>query len=147
MVKTRHTHFVDNNTEHWLNEKWRPMMGWMYMCICTFDFMIAPVLWSLLQAKNNGMITSQWQPLTLQGAGLFHLAMGAILGITAYGRTQEKLNNNTMIVPQGVLPYSPSNTQQSSNFSNQSTTSPVPAAITTGFAGKKGPIYPSDPVI
>jgi hypothetical protein len=33
----------------------------------------------------------QWQPLTLQGAGLFHLAMGAVLGIAAYGRTKEKM--------------------------------------------------------
>jgi hypothetical protein len=30
--------------------------------------------------------------LTLQGAGLFHIAMGAVLGIAAFGRTQEKLN-------------------------------------------------------
>jgi murein DD-endopeptidase MepM/ murein hydrolase activator NlpD len=29
--------------------------------------------------------------LTLQGAGLFHIAMGAVLGLAAYGRTQEKL--------------------------------------------------------
>jgi len=34
---------------------------------------------------------SQWMPLTLQGAGLFHIAMGAVLGITAFGRTQEKI--------------------------------------------------------
>ena len=30
-------------------------------------------------------------PLTLQGAGLFHIAMGAVLGIAAFGRTQEKI--------------------------------------------------------
>jgi hypothetical protein len=35
---------------------------------------------------------TQWNPLTLQGAGLFHIAMGAVLGIAAFGRTQEKLN-------------------------------------------------------
>jgi hypothetical protein len=34
---------------------------------------------------------TQWNPLTLQGAGLFHIAMGAVLGISAFGRTQEKL--------------------------------------------------------
>jgi len=27
----------------------------------------------------------------LQGAGLFHVAMGAVLGIAAYGRTKEKI--------------------------------------------------------
>jgi hypothetical protein len=51
---------------------------------------IFPVLWSLLQAMTHQPIT-QWNPLTLQGAGLFHLAMGAVLGIAAFGRTQEKL--------------------------------------------------------
>ena len=34
---------------------------------------------------------TQWDPLTLKGAGLFHIAMGAVLGIAAFGRTQEKL--------------------------------------------------------
>ena len=32
-----------------------------------------------------------WQPISLQGAGLFHIAMGAVLGIAAYGRTKEKI--------------------------------------------------------
>ena len=54
--------------------------------------MIAPIMWSLLQALSKGAVQAQWQPLTLQGAGLFHVAMGAVLGIAAYGRTQEKLN-------------------------------------------------------
>ena len=82
----------EKKKEDWMNSKWRPMMGWMYMLVCMFDFMLAPVLWSLLQAVYKGGISTQWQPLTLQGAGLFHIAMGAILGIAAYGRTQEKLN-------------------------------------------------------
>lgn len=94
---TKHKHVRHPPAEHWLNEKWRPAMGWMYMAICIFDFMIAPILWSVLQSRDHGQITSQWQPLTLQGAGLFHLAMGAILGITAYGRTQEKLNGSSML--------------------------------------------------
>jgi Holin of 3TMs, for gene-transfer release len=95
MPKHRHHHHYqtsEQKKEDWMNSKWRPMMGWMYMAICLFDFMIAPVLWSLVQAKFHGGITTQWQPLTLQGAGLFHVAMGAVLGVTAYGRTQEKLN-------------------------------------------------------
>lgn len=78
--------------EDWLNSKWRPSMGWMYMCICLFDFMVAPILWTVIQAVFKGGITTQWQPLTLQGAGLFHVAMGAVIGISAHGRTQEKLN-------------------------------------------------------
>ena len=66
-------------------------MGWVYMATCTADFVIFPVLWSLLQAMSKGQVTNQWQPLTLQGAGLYHIAMGAVLGIAAYGRTKEKL--------------------------------------------------------
>jgi len=60
---------------------------------CTTDFVIFPVLWSVLQAISHGQVTSQWQPLTLQGAGLYHIAMGAVLGIAAYGRTKEKLES------------------------------------------------------
>jgi Holin of 3TMs, for gene-transfer release len=81
----------ERKKEDWMNSKWRPMMGWMYMAVCTFDFMIAPILWSIVQAMAHGSVQTQWQPLTLQGAGLFHLAMGAVLGLSAYGRTQEKL--------------------------------------------------------
>jgi len=76
--------------EDWMNSKWRPMMGWMYMLVCTMDMVIFPILWSLLQTFTHTQIT-QWNPLTLQGAGLFHIAMGAVLGIAAFGRTQEKL--------------------------------------------------------
>ena len=74
-----------------MNAKWRPMMGWMYMLVCTMDMIVFPILWSLLQTFTHTQIT-QWNPLTLQGAGLFHIAMGAVLGIAAFGRTQEKLN-------------------------------------------------------
>jgi hypothetical protein len=81
----------DKESEHWINSKWRPAMGWLYMATCFFDFILFPVLWSLLQALNQGSVTTQWQPLTLQGAGLYHIAMGAVLGIAAYGRTKEKV--------------------------------------------------------
>ena len=66
-------------------------MGWVYMLTCTMDFIAFPILWSLLQSLSAGQVTSQWQPLTLQGAGLYHIAMGAVLGIAAYGRTKEKV--------------------------------------------------------
>lgn len=77
--------------EDWMNSKWRPMMGWMYMAVCMADFVLFPVLWSLVQVIGDGKVETQWSPITLQGAGLFHMAMGAILGIAAFGRTQEKM--------------------------------------------------------
>ena len=80
------------SNDDWMKTKWRPMMGWVYMSTCTFDFVIAPILWSILQADFAGQVTSQWTPLTLQGAGLYHVAMGAVLGLTAFGRTQEKIS-------------------------------------------------------
>ena len=94
--------------EHWLNSKWRPAMGWMYLGVCIFDFVVAPILWSILQALYKGQVTSQWQPLTMQGAGLFHLSMGAIIGISAYGRTQEKMAgvNTPTIPPTPITPVS-----------------------------------------
>ena len=86
---------VANDNTDWINKKWRPVMGWVYMMTCTCDFVIFPILWSLLQALTHGNVTSQWQPLTLQGAGLYHIAMGAVLGIAAYGRTKEKIEGKS----------------------------------------------------
>jgi len=77
--------------EDWINRKWRPMMAVMYFTVCICDFIIFPVLWSLFQAYFEGQVTTPWTPLTLQGAGLFHMAMGAILGVTAWTRGQEKI--------------------------------------------------------
>ena len=98
----------EKKKEDWMNSKWRPMMGWIYMGTCFCDFVLFPILWSLLQAVLKQPV-SQWQPLTLQGAGLYHIAMGAVLGIAAMGRTQEKLagaNNGGANVSAGISPAS-----------------------------------------
>lgn len=97
---------AEQKKEDWMNSKWRPAMGWLYMSVCAFDFVIFPILWSLVQALHGGQVTNQWQPLTLQGAGLFHIAMGAVLGLAAYGRTQEKVagaNNGGLALPSGPV--------------------------------------------
>jgi len=91
---TKEQRAEDKQVEDWMTKKWRPMMAIMYMCVCVFDFILAPILWAVVQfwetsAANDAF--RQWQPLTLQGAGLFHMAMGAVLGITAWSRGQEKL--------------------------------------------------------
>jgi hypothetical protein len=95
--------------EDWMNSKWRPMMGWSYMLTCIADFVVFPVLWSVVQVIGGGEVRTQWQPITLQGAGLYHIAMGAVLGIAAYGRTQEKLGDKagaTMPAP-SIPPSTP----------------------------------------
>lgn len=82
---------TDDKFGTFVNSKWRPLMAFLYMVTCFTDFVLFPILWSVLQAVHAGQVTSQWSPLTLQGAGLYHLAMGAVLGLAAYGRSQEKI--------------------------------------------------------
>ena len=82
---------TDDKFGQFINSKWRPMMAFIYMVTCATDFVVFPILWSVLQAVQGGQVTSQWSPLTLQGAGLYHIAMGAVLGLAAYGRSQEKI--------------------------------------------------------
>jgi hypothetical protein len=134
----------DKKKEDWMNAKWRPAMGWLYLVVCFFDFVAFPILWSVLQGLFHGTINSQWQPLTLQGAGLFHIAMGAIIGVAAWGRTQEKLNganNGGIQLPANVgttyQPPQPNNQPAASNFNTPETTgfnTGVGAfAPTTGF--------------
>jgi hypothetical protein len=92
------------NKETGFNNKWRPAMGWLYLGVCAFDFIIFPILWNLAQATYlKQVVFTQWNPLTLQGAGFFHIAMGAVLGISAYGRTQEKIEDKK-IVAQTITP-------------------------------------------
>jgi len=82
------------NKEDWINKKWRPMMGWQYMAVCVFDFIIFPILYAVVQFWETQAVNDafrQWEPITLQGAGLYHMAMGAVLGIAAWSRGQEKM--------------------------------------------------------
>ena len=81
--------------EDWMSKRWRPMMGWLYMGTCTVDFIVFPIVWSILQAATGQNVT-QWNPITLQGAGLYHLAMGAICGVAAWSRGQEKMAGSGM---------------------------------------------------
>ena len=144
----------EKKDEDWMQKKWRPAMGWMYMGICTLDMAVFPVLWAMLQMFQNTAIT-QWQPLTLQGAGLFHIAMGAVLGIAAFGRTQEKLAgaavnptaSGTPLPTPGFAPAVGSMPLSANIMSTRIEPSFAPAAITTGFGGKKAPPEPDYPEI
>jgi len=123
--------------EDWMNSKWRPAMGWMYMAVCMADFVLFPVLWSLVQVIGGGRVETQWSPITLQGAGLFHMAMGAILGIAAYGRTQEKLNDKagvTAPAPSFGAPATPAPA-----FGAPATSAPQPVPAFGAPAAKPAP--------
>ena len=75
-------------SEGWVNNRWRPAMAWSYFAICLCDFIIFPVFTAVWYSPKQ---YHEWHPLTLQGGGLYHMAMGAIIGVTAWQRTQEKI--------------------------------------------------------
>ena len=83
---------------------WRGYAAWVYMIICLYDFLFAPLGLQLYMAIIHLPPSAfVWVPLTLQGGGLFHLAYGAILGVSAWGKMQENtaLINN---IPTGEQP-------------------------------------------
>lgn len=158
--------------DDWMTKKWRPMMAMMYMFCCLADFFIFPIMFTVVQfwetqAANDAF--RQWVPITLQGGGLFHVAMGAVLGVSAYGRTQEKLNGAAAGAP--ALPTSgvPTPSLSSATPTMQPTAfaapapatnswgaqplgggvgsavpaaeswNPAPAAVSTGWGGKAAP--------
>lgn len=110
MSDTENGEVENKKEEHWSKSYWRPAMGWSYMAICLFDFMLAPVFFGILSAVTKTPMIA-WKSLTLAEGGLFHLAMGAVLGISAFGRTQEKttrINAETQENPQIKRPTPPS---------------------------------------
>ena len=74
----------------WVRRKWRPLTGVTYIFINICDFVVFPVLWNLAQLFTDAALTG-YIPLTLQAGGLFHLSFGAILGVAAWSRGQEKI--------------------------------------------------------
>lgn len=153
--------------EDWMQKKWRPAMGWMYMLICTLDMGVFPILWAIVQTLNHQPLV-QWSPLTLQGAGLFHIAMGAVLGISAFGRTQEKLAGTAAnpTATTTTVNTTPAAAPSANTFGSMGSVSPgamgamgsSPATmnfggaaatptVTTGFGGKKAPPEPMYPEI
>jgi uncharacterized membrane protein len=83
---------IDNakQDEHWAKAYWRPAMGWLYMLICLVDFVVFPAISMFLPIVTKLQYVA-WQSLSLSNGGLIHMAFGAILGVAAYGRTQEKV--------------------------------------------------------
>ena len=111
-MATNNTTDKPNNSK-WFQEWWLPLLSFMYIAICVCDFIVFPVLTSMHNAKIEDKIVAEiqtnqtaqaafidayekattlkeWQPLTLMGGGLFHLAMGSILTGGAVTRGLQK---------------------------------------------------------
>ena len=71
-------------------------MAWQYFIVCLCDFIIFPSL-AMYYATNHGMAENfKWDPITLSAGGFYHIAMGVIIGVTAYTRGQENLLRTRM---------------------------------------------------
>jgi hypothetical protein len=79
-----------NKYETWFHTYWRPAIAWSYLIVCLFDFIGGPLLYTIIFQDNLDKFI-QWTPLTLRGGGLYHASMLTIIGVTSWGRTQEKL--------------------------------------------------------
>ena len=91
-MRTPFSDFWDWMTER---EGWKAFSGGVYLTICVFDFIVVPVWIGLnrpqlpieqviklepaVQIKVIEAYTYQHEPFTLKGAGMFHLAFGALL--------------------------------------------------------------------
>jgi hypothetical protein len=122
----------------WMQKYWRPCAAFMYMICCLADFAIFPIMFTVVQfwetqAANDAF--RQWVPITLQGGGLFHVSMCAVLGVSAYGRTQEKLAGQSA-TPAGLPSPTLSSTPPAGGLSNgfaTTTTAPSVPTPTNNF--------------
>lgn len=149
--------------EDWMQKKWRPMMAVMYMMVCVFDFILFPIMFTGVQfweveAANDAF--RQWNPITLGGGGLFHVAMGAVLGVSAWSRGQEKIAGvaaNNSVAPTPALPQAlPSATvpvpvaavpMQPQERPMPPAAVPVESTVVSGYKGKAGPAQEPQPLI
>jgi hypothetical protein len=154
---------VEAPKEDWMTKKWRPMMAIMYMVSCIFDFVLFPILFTIVQfwevqAANDAF--RQWNPITLGGGGLFHVAMGAVLGVTAWSRGQEKMAG-VATGPGASLPSAPMSSRvepsfaptqyQPSGFNGTSSQDfnsyQQPVTVSVGFGGKPAPPAAPQPLL
>lgn len=82
-------------SQHWIDTRWHAAAAWQYLVVCLFDFLIAPFLMGVYSYVTGTY--HPWSPLTLEGGGLYHVSMGAIVGVAVWSRGKEhiaQLNNN-----------------------------------------------------
>jgi hypothetical protein len=84
------------NREGWYTRYWRATLAWAYIIICLFDFVIGPLFYAWFAVYGDKSF-GEWEPLTLSNAGVFHISMGAILGVSSWSRGQEKMKQMDLI--------------------------------------------------
>lgn len=94
-------------TATWMSRHWRAGLAFVYSIICIVDFIVIPSFIGLSRVESLALIDSiisldsvtqqeliraiykDYQPLTLQGSGMFHLSFGALLTGAAIKGKQE----------------------------------------------------------
>lgn len=79
-----------NREASWIKHYWRPAIAYQYLAVCLFDFILFPLI-TMLISSLTGTPYVQWEPLTLKESGFYHMSMGAIIGVAAWTRGQEKI--------------------------------------------------------
>lgn len=99
-------------SDSWYMKSWRPAAAYVYLFICLSDFVLMPVYYEYAKRIHSSEFVQlalkfpegitqiealrvirqneSWEPLTLQATGLFHIAFGAILGVSAWTRSRDK---------------------------------------------------------
>jgi hypothetical protein len=94
-------------------QAWRPAAAYLYLAICFADFIGFPVYYMALARVNDAAVVEQalkfkdgtaqvevlktlrheqtWTPITTVGGGMIHIALGSIIGVSAWTRGQEKI--------------------------------------------------------
>ncbi len=75
--------------EPWIKQYWRPAIAWQYFAVCIFDFIIFPSCDFVINYYTKSDVI--WDPITLKDGGFYHLAMAAIIGVSAWTRGKEKV--------------------------------------------------------
>lgn len=81
---------VYDDEKGFFRSAWRPLIAYSYVAINLFDFIIAPIS-RMVYATVNNIDLLPWESLTTSNGGVFHLAMGGILGAAAWTRGHENI--------------------------------------------------------
>ena len=73
--------------ETWFKQ-WHLFAAWLYLTIIAFDFLIAPITNVVILAYFKYPIIA-WAPITLQGGGIFHISMLAVIGVATWGQSRQ----------------------------------------------------------
>ncbi|BDR25740.1 hypothetical protein RVBP17_2170 [Pseudomonas phage sp. 30-3] len=106
---------MSENTKPLTSDKmlnWKPLAALVYLFICVMDFVVMPVLvhqynkemlskisnlseQNLVLEKTEVLKLQKWEPLTLQNAGLFHIAFGTIItGAAVFGEIRQRTKSS-----------------------------------------------------